>query len=81
MFFEASRPDSLCSGCFIDYSIGMHFPASDIPKQAQELYKINRIRLLHDRGAETAQLVCTFVIVSLPFRGAVISYPIFVIIY
>jgi light-regulated signal transduction histidine kinase (bacteriophytochrome) len=41
----------------IDYLIGMHFPASDIPKQAQALYKINRIRLLHDRAAETARLV------------------------
>lgn len=36
---------------------GLHFPASDIPKQAQDLYKINRIRLLHDRDAETARLV------------------------
>lgn len=37
--------------------IGLNFPASDIPKQAQELYKINRIRVLHDRDAETARLV------------------------
>ncbi|CZR69011.1 related to phytochrome [Phialocephala subalpina] len=37
---------------------GLHYPASDIPKQARELYKINRIRILHDRAAETARLVC-----------------------
>ncbi|KAE8453730.1 hypothetical protein EG329_009241 [Mollisiaceae sp. DMI_Dod_QoI] len=37
---------------------GLHFPASDIPKQARELYKINRIRVLYDRDAETARLVC-----------------------
>jgi light-regulated signal transduction histidine kinase (bacteriophytochrome) len=36
---------------------GLHFPASDIPKQARELYRINRIRVLHDRDAETARLV------------------------
>lgn len=35
----------------------MHFPAADIPKQARELYIINRIRILHDRTAETARLV------------------------
>ncbi|KUJ20590.1 putative phytochrome-like histidine kinase PHY2p [Mollisia scopiformis] len=37
---------------------GLHFPASDIPTQARELYKINRIRILYDRDAETARLVC-----------------------
>ncbi|RDW85559.1 hypothetical protein BP5796_03884 [Coleophoma crateriformis] len=37
---------------------GLHFPASDIPKQARELYKLNRIRLLHNREADTARLVC-----------------------
>jgi light-regulated signal transduction histidine kinase (bacteriophytochrome) len=35
----------------------MHFPAADIPKQARDLYIINRIRILHDRVAETARLV------------------------
>jgi light-regulated signal transduction histidine kinase (bacteriophytochrome) len=40
-----------------NYLTGMHFPASDIPKQARELYIINRVRLLHDRDAETARLV------------------------
>ncbi|RDW95280.1 hypothetical protein BP5796_01043 [Coleophoma crateriformis] len=36
---------------------GLHYPASDIPKQSRDLYKINRIRILHDRDAETARLV------------------------
>ncbi|KAI0129404.1 hypothetical protein BJ170DRAFT_578823 [Xylariales sp. AK1849] len=37
---------------------GLHFPASDIPKQARELYKVNKVRLLYDRGLESARLVC-----------------------
>ena len=37
---------------------GLHFPASDIPKQARELYKINKVRLLYDRDMVTARLVC-----------------------
>jgi light-regulated signal transduction histidine kinase (bacteriophytochrome) len=37
---------------------GLSFPASDIPKQARDLYKINKVRLLYDRDQETARLVC-----------------------
>lgn len=37
---------------------GLHFPASDIPAQARELYKINKVRLLYDRDQPTARLVC-----------------------
>ncbi|KAF2149572.1 hypothetical protein K461DRAFT_231485 [Myriangium duriaei CBS 260.36] len=37
---------------------GLNFPASDIPKQARDLYKINRVRMLYDRDQETARLVC-----------------------
>ena len=37
---------------------GLNFPASDIPKQARDLYKINRVRLLYDRDQPTARLVC-----------------------
>lgn len=37
---------------------GLHFPASDIPKQARELYKVNKVRLLYDRDLMTARLVC-----------------------
>lgn len=37
---------------------GLNFPASDIPKQARELYKYNKVRLLYDRDQTTARLVC-----------------------
>jgi light-regulated signal transduction histidine kinase (bacteriophytochrome)/AmiR/NasT family two-component response regulator len=37
---------------------GLHFPASDIPRQARDLYKVNKVRLLYDRDLETARLVC-----------------------
>ncbi|KAI9733885.1 MAG: Light-sensor Protein kinase [Cirrosporium novae-zelandiae] len=42
----------------MDLYKGLHFPASDIPKQARELYKINKVRLLYDRDQETSRLVC-----------------------
>ncbi|THW88897.1 hypothetical protein D6D15_05643 [Aureobasidium pullulans] len=37
---------------------GLNFPASDIPKQAREMYKVNKVRMLYDRDHETARLVC-----------------------
>ncbi|KAF2123933.1 hypothetical protein P153DRAFT_303484 [Dothidotthia symphoricarpi CBS 119687] len=37
---------------------GLNFPASDIPKQARELYKLNKVRMLYDRDQETARIVC-----------------------
>jgi light-regulated signal transduction histidine kinase (bacteriophytochrome) len=37
---------------------GLKFPASDIPKQARDLYLINKIRVLYDRDQSTARLVC-----------------------
>ena len=37
---------------------GLNFPASDIPKQARELYRLNKVRMLYDRDQETARLVC-----------------------
>ncbi|KAI0204506.1 hsp90-like protein [Astrocystis sublimbata] len=37
---------------------GLHFPASDIPKQARDLYKLNKVRLLYDRDLDSARLVC-----------------------
>ena len=37
---------------------GLNFPASDIPKQARDLYKVNKVRLLYDRDQTTARLVC-----------------------
>lgn len=42
----------------LDLYKGLNFPASDIPRQARELYKINKVRLLYDRGLETARIVC-----------------------
>lgn len=42
----------------VDLYKGLHFPASDIPKQARDLYKINKVRLLYDRDLETARLAC-----------------------
>ncbi|KAH8729438.1 hypothetical protein BGZ61DRAFT_491788 [Ilyonectria robusta] len=37
---------------------GLHFPASDIPRQARDLYKLNKVRLLYDRDQDTARIVC-----------------------
>ncbi|QGZ38741.1 ATP-binding protein [Pseudoduganella flava] len=37
--------------------LGQRFPASDIPKQARELYVANRIRLIHDANYAPARLV------------------------
>ena len=42
----------------IDLYKGLHFPASDIPAQARELYKVNKVRLLYDRDQVTSRLVC-----------------------
>ncbi|KAI0088500.1 hypothetical protein BDY19DRAFT_947972 [Irpex rosettiformis] len=36
---------------------GLHFPASDIPAQARNLYALNKVRLLYDRGQPTARLI------------------------
>lgn len=41
-----------------DLYYGLNFPASDIPRQARELYKLNKVRLLYDRDLETARIVC-----------------------
>ncbi|EIN12484.1 hypothetical protein PUNSTDRAFT_118301 [Punctularia strigosozonata HHB-11173 SS5] len=40
-----------------DLYMGLHFPASDIPAQARELYAINKVRTLYDRDQPTARLV------------------------
>jgi hypothetical protein len=37
---------------------GLNFPASDIPAQARQLYRINKVRLLYDRDQPTARLCC-----------------------
>lgn len=36
---------------------GLMFPAADIPPQARELYRINKVRFLYDRSQMTARLV------------------------
>ncbi|OQE29847.1 hypothetical protein PENSTE_c002G06652 [Penicillium steckii] len=42
----------------MDLFQGLHFPASDIPAQARELYKINKVRLLYNRDHLAARMVC-----------------------
>lgn len=41
-----------------DLYMGLYFPAYDIPEQARNLYRINKVRLLYDRDMPTARLVC-----------------------
>ncbi|KAJ5298831.1 uncharacterized protein N7443_006951 [Penicillium atrosanguineum] len=42
----------------VDLYQGLHFPASDIPAQARELYKANKVRLLYNRDHVTSRMVC-----------------------
>lgn len=37
---------------------GLHFPATDIPAQAREMYRTSRVRYLYDRDQPTARMVC-----------------------
>ncbi len=37
--------------------LGLHYPASDIPRQARELYKINLVRLIADVGSTPAPIL------------------------
>jgi chemotaxis family two-component system sensor kinase Cph1 len=37
--------------------VGLHYPATDIPKQARELYKINHIRLISDVNTEPSPII------------------------
>ncbi|MFJ4344216.1 ATP-binding protein [Pseudomonas sp. NPDC089401] len=37
--------------------LGLHFPASDIPRQARELYRVNRIRVIEDAGYQPSPLL------------------------
>ncbi|KAK4185997.1 putative signal transduction histidine-protein kinase [Podospora australis] len=41
----------------VDVYRGLHFPHTDIPPQARELYMINKVRVLFDRAQPTARLV------------------------
>jgi len=37
--------------------VGLHYPASDIPKQARELYKINLTRIISDVNTEASPII------------------------
>ncbi|QJW88218.1 GAF domain-containing protein [Spirosoma taeanense] len=37
--------------------LGLHYPASDIPRQARELYKVNLVRLIANAGSQPACLL------------------------
>lgn len=37
--------------------LNLHYPASDIPKQARELYILNQIRIIADVNAETSNII------------------------
>lgn len=39
--------------------LGLHYPASDIPKQARELYKLNYTRIIADVHAPTSKIITT----------------------
>ncbi len=41
----------------LDPYLGLHFPASDIPKQARELYKINLTRIIADVNSQSAAII------------------------
>ncbi|WP_207425825.1 ATP-binding protein [Pedobacter sp. SYSU D00535] len=41
----------------LDPFLGLHYPASDIPAQARQLYKLNKMRLIADVNAPTSSLL------------------------
>ena len=41
-----------------DFYKDLHFCATEIPKQARELHKINKVRALFDRDRKPVRLVC-----------------------
>lgn len=41
----------------LDPFLGLHYPASDIPKQARELYKINLTRIIADVHSESSRII------------------------
>jgi light-regulated signal transduction histidine kinase (bacteriophytochrome) len=46
--------------------LGLHYPASDIPKQARELYKLNLTRLIADVNTVPSKIVTTKAISETP---------------
>ncbi|AFY94874.1 ATP-binding protein [Chamaesiphon minutus] len=41
---------------FLDSFLGLHYPASDIPRQAKELYRLNLLRIIPDASYTPSQL-------------------------
>ncbi len=52
--------------------LGLHYPASDIPKQARELYKLNHVRLIADVAKKPADLVTNIGLGPLDLTHAVL---------
>lgn len=50
----------------LDSLLGLHYPASDIPKQARELYKLNHIRLISDVETEPSKIATPADLGALP---------------
>ncbi|MFD2571315.1 ATP-binding protein [Spirosoma soli] len=42
---------------YLEPFLGLHYPASDIPRQARELYKINLVRLIADADSTPAPIL------------------------
>ncbi len=42
---------------YLEPFLGLHYPASDIPKQARELYKVNLVRLIADVGSTPSRIL------------------------
>ncbi|UXY15384.1 GAF domain-containing protein [Chitiniphilus purpureus] len=49
----------LAEACDPDYPsyLGLHFPASDIPEQARALYRLNRVRVIHNADYQPVPVV------------------------
>jgi len=47
---EVANPD-------LDPFLGLHYPATDIPKQARELYKVNLVRIITDVNTEPSPIL------------------------
>ena len=52
--------------------LGLHYPASDIPKQARELYKLNHVRLIADVNKKPSDLVTNIDHTPLDLTNAVL---------
>ncbi|MET0264018.1 MAG: ATP-binding protein [Duganella sp.] len=58
--FNAEGHGTVLAECLqpgYDSYLGQSFPASDIPRQARELYLLNRVRLIHDAAYTPSRLL------------------------